>query len=194
MHDVISGPGPLIVVMAAAADPTWTDVATAIGTVGAVVVSLGVALWSRVSAQRAIREQNERLAAEAQRRFYVETLETVAVLYAESKAVTGASLPTTISEPRILPGAAARRKLQVFARALPDDCATLLRDAIGVGNSEKGEKKLRDFKARYQPRGGDVDLEEEVYVELAEDISRLSTPIPAPTHEGWWRRLRFRRA
>jgi hypothetical protein len=47
-------------VNATAGGPTWTDIMTAFGTVGAVMAALGIALWTEWRAGKRIREEHER--------------------------------------------------------------------------------------------------------------------------------------
>jgi hypothetical protein len=54
----------MVIAAAVAADgPNWTDILTAIGTVGAVVVAVGIALWTERRSDRRIREERQRGAA-----------------------------------------------------------------------------------------------------------------------------------
>jgi len=59
------------IAVAAAGGPSWTDIMTAFGTVGAVVVALGIALWSERRSDRRVREERGRsdrlLAAQRER-------------------------------------------------------------------------------------------------------------------------------
>lgn len=47
-------------VIAPASGPNWTDVLTALGTVGAVIVAVGIALWTEYRSDRRIREERAR--------------------------------------------------------------------------------------------------------------------------------------
>jgi hypothetical protein len=47
-------------VIAAAGGPGWTDILTAIGTVGAVIVAVGIALWTERRSDRRIKEERAR--------------------------------------------------------------------------------------------------------------------------------------
>jgi hypothetical protein len=46
--------------IAASGGPGWTDVLTAVGTVGAVIAAVGIALWTERRSDRRVREERER--------------------------------------------------------------------------------------------------------------------------------------
>lgn len=50
----------VIAVAAAAGGPSWTDIMTAFGTVGAVVVAVGIALWTERRSGQQIRAEHDR--------------------------------------------------------------------------------------------------------------------------------------
>jgi hypothetical protein len=50
----------ILIPVAAAGDPSWTDIMTAFGTVGAVVVAVGIALWAEWRLGRRLKEEQER--------------------------------------------------------------------------------------------------------------------------------------
>jgi hypothetical protein len=166
----------------------WTDVLTAIGTVGATIAAVVGLLLNQQSAKRdrrtaaaELEAERKRSASEAEQRYLLTTLSLVTDSFAVYKAY-GAT------DER---GQIAFRKLRVYLNILPDDVATLIRHELGIAMSKMSEETLLAFAKERgwtlnaeAVRSGTVEPAARwAYEELAENSAHIVMPAPSKRSE-----------
>jgi hypothetical protein len=169
---------------------SWTDSAEALGTVGAVVASLGVTWWTtqradrqvqaeRARSDKALREERERADLAQRVARDLALLSEVYDLYAEH------------IERRGLWNNAARLKVQVRCALLPETVATTIRSETGGPSVDDSDAK-RQWLAARAGRAPEEDAEwsdsqlDLLQAELPADTWYLSHDRPDYGDRSWW--------